>query len=73
MATTTCSGLSQRTNAYVEMLAHEPIMCLSKFGMTKPMPKNKANVIKFRRPVPLDGNHSSDRGSPTCRPSRMRT
>lgn len=56
MATTTYSGLSQRTNAYAakEMLAHaEPIMCLAKFGMTKPMPKNKANVIKFRRPVPL--------------------
>ena len=56
MATTTYSGLSQRTNAYAakEMLAHaEPILCLSKFGMTKPMPKNKANVVKFRRPVPL--------------------
>ena len=36
------------------MLAHaEPIACLSKFGMTKPMPKNKANTVKFRRPVPL--------------------
>ena len=56
MATTNYSGLSQRTNAFAaaEMLAHaEPILCLSKFGMTKPMPKNKANVIKFRRPVPL--------------------
>jgi len=56
MAVTTYAGLSQRTTAYAakEMLAHaEPILCLSKFGMTKPMPKNKANVIKFRRPVPL--------------------
>ena len=56
MASTTYSNLSQRTNAYAakEMLAHaEPIACLSKFGMTKPMPKNKANTIKFRRPVPL--------------------
>jgi N4-gp56 family major capsid protein len=56
MAITTYAGLSQRTTAYAakEMLAHaEPILCLSKFGMTKPMPKNKANVIKFRRPVPL--------------------
>ena len=56
MATTTYSGLSQRTNAFAakEMLAHaEPILCLSKFGMTKPMPKNKANVVKFRRPIPL--------------------
>lgn len=56
MASTTYSNLSQRTNAYAakEMLAHaEPIACLSKFGMTKPMPKNKANTVKFRRPVPL--------------------
>lgn len=56
MATTTYSSLSQRTNAFAakEMLAHaEPILCLSKFGMAKPMPKNKANVVKFRRPVPL--------------------
>ncbi|MAG09806.1 MAG: N4-gp56 family major capsid protein [Actinobacteria bacterium] len=56
MASTTYSNLSQRTNAYAakEMLAHaEPIACLSKFGMIKPMPKNKANTIKFRRPVPL--------------------
>ncbi len=56
MATTTYSNLSQRTNAFAakEMLAHaEPIACLSKFGMIKPMPKNKANTIKFRRPVPL--------------------
>tara|TARA_B100000085_G_scaffold216694_1_gene201123 strand:+ start:1080 stop:2069 length:990 start_codon:yes stop_codon:yes gene_type:complete len=56
VASTTYSNLSQRTNAYAakEMLAHaEPIACLSKFGMIKPMPKNKANTIKFRRPVPL--------------------
>jgi len=56
MATTTYSGLSQRTTNYAaaEMLAHaEPVLCLSKFGMTKPMPKNKAQTVKFRRPVPL--------------------
>lgn len=56
MATSTYSSISQRTNAYAakEMLAHaEPIQCLSKFGMTKPMPKNKADTVKFRRPVPL--------------------
>ena len=56
MATTTYSSLSQRTTAYAakEMLAHaEPVLVLSKFGMTKPVPKNKAEVIKFRRPVPL--------------------
>jgi len=56
MATTTYSSLSQRTNAYAakEMLAHaEPVLCLAKFGMAKPMPKNKAETVKFRRPVPL--------------------
>lgn len=56
MATTTYTSVSQRTQAYAakEMLAHaEPILCLSKFGMTKPMPKNKAQVVKFRRPIPL--------------------
>jgi len=56
MATTTYTSVSQRTQAYAakEMLAHaEPILCLSKFGMTKPMPKNKAQVVKFRRPIPF--------------------
>jgi len=56
MATTTYSSLSQRTTAYAaaEMLAHaEPVLVLSKFGMAKPMPKNKAETVKFRRPVPL--------------------
>jgi N4-gp56 family major capsid protein len=56
MATSTYSSISQRTNAFAakEMLAHaEPILCLSKFGMPKPMPKNKADTVKFRRPVPL--------------------
>ena len=57
MATTTYGSLSQRTVAYAaaEMLAHaEPVLCLNKFGMAKPMPKNKAEKVKFRRPVPLD-------------------
>lgn len=56
MATTTYSGLSQRTNTYAmkNHLAHaKPVECLARFGLTKPMPKNKANNIKFRRPVPL--------------------
>lgn len=56
MATTTYSGLSQRTTAWAakEMLAHaEPQLVLSKYGQFKPMPKNKAQQIKFRRPVPL--------------------
>jgi len=56
MPQTTYSGLSQRTEAfaYAEHLAHaEPCLVLSKFGMAKPMPKNKAQKVKFRRPVPL--------------------
>lgn len=60
MAYTSLGGggtqISNRTAAYAakEMLAHaEPILCLSKFGMSKPMPKNKTEIVKFRRPVPL--------------------
>lgn len=48
--------ISQRTAGYAaaEMLRHaEPYLVLSRLGMTKPMPKNKAEKIIFRRPVPL--------------------
>jgi N4-gp56 family major capsid protein len=53
---TTYTGLSQRTNVYaaVEMLAHaQPLAVLTKFGLTKPLPKNKAETMKFRRAVPF--------------------
>ena len=41
-------------HAEVKMLEHaEPILVLNKLGDHKPMPKNKGEVIKFRRPVPL--------------------
>lgn len=56
MATTNYSGVSQRTAAWAatEMLAHaEPILCCQKFAQTKPIPKNKAEGAKFRRPVPF--------------------
>ncbi len=56
MATTTYGSISQRTAAWAaaEMLAHaEPILVLSKFGQSKPMPENKADTVKFRRPVPF--------------------
>jgi|JI10StandDraft_1071094.scaffolds.fasta_scaffold83968_2 N4-gp56 family major capsid protein len=49
-------SISQRTAGYAaaEMLRHaEPYLVLSKMGMTKPMPKNKAEKVVFRRPVPL--------------------
>lgn len=56
MATTTYGDISQRTAAWAatEMLTHaEPILVLSKFGQSKPLPKNKADTVKFRRPVPF--------------------
>lgn len=56
MATTYYGDISQRTAAYAaaEMLAHaEPVLVLSKFGQSKPLPKNKADTVKFRRPIPF--------------------
>lgn len=54
--TTTYGDINQRTAAWAatEMLSHaEPILVLQKFGMSKPLPKNKAETVKFRRPVPF--------------------
>ena len=53
---TTYGDISQRTAAWAadEMLAHaEPVVVLGKFAQTKPLPKNKADNVKFRRPVPF--------------------
>lgn len=53
---TTYGDIGQRTAAYAatEMLSHaEPILVLSKFGQSKPLPKNKADTVTFRRPVPF--------------------
>ena len=53
---TTYGVINQRTAAWAatEMLKHaEPVTVLAKFGMTKEMPKNKADTVKFRRPVPF--------------------
>lgn len=55
MTQTTYGSISQRTAAWAasEMLSHaEPVLILSKFGQHKPIPKNKANGVKFRRPIP---------------------
>lgn len=49
--------INQRTAAWAatEMLEHaRPIIVLSDYGQSKPMPKNKAEQVKFRRPVPYD-------------------
>jgi N4-gp56 family major capsid protein len=54
--TTTYGDISQRTAlfAMVEMLSHaQPVLILSKLGLQKPMPMNKANQAKFRRAVPF--------------------
>lgn len=56
MATTRYGDINQRTAAYAaaDMLRHsEPWNIISKMGMTKPMPKNKAETVKFRRAIPL--------------------
>ena len=56
MADTTYGSISQRTAAWAAnvMLQHaEPILCVQKFAQTKPIPKNKAEGAKFRRPVPF--------------------
>ena len=48
--------ISQRTAAYaaVEMLEHaRPIIVLADYGQSKPLPKNKADNVKFRRPIPF--------------------
>ena len=55
MAGSTYGDISQRTAAWAatEMLEHaRPIIVLSDYGQSKPMPKNKAEQVKFRRPVP---------------------
>lgn len=56
MPQTSYGSISQRTAAWAatEMLSHaEPILVLSKFGQSKPLPANKADTVKFRRPVPF--------------------
>ena len=56
-ATYSASGISPRTNVFAaaEMLSHaEPVSVLSKFGLTKPLPQNKTDTIKFRRATPFE-------------------
>lgn len=53
---TTYGSISQRTAAWAatQMLkAAEPILVLQKFAQVKPIPKNTAEAVKFRRPVPF--------------------
>lgn len=56
MPATTFGDISQRTAAWAatEMLRHAtPVLVLEKFGQIKSMPKNKADTVKFRRPIPF--------------------
>lgn len=56
MTLTTYGSISQRTAAWTArtMLSHaEPVLVLSKFGASKPIPGNRANVGKWRRPIPF--------------------
>jgi N4-gp56 family major capsid protein len=49
--------INQRTAAYAEktMLEHaEPILVLEKFAQAKPLPRNTADNVKFRRPIPYN-------------------
>jgi len=55
MSGSTYGDIGQRTAAWAatEMLEHaRPIIVLSDYGQSKPIPKNKAEQVKFRRPVP---------------------
>ena len=56
MSTTKYGDINQRTAAYAasESLSHaEPVTCLARYGMHKPVPKNKAQAVKFRRAIPF--------------------
>ena len=56
MAGNTYANVAQRTNTYAAtvFLEHaEPQEVFAKFGDVKPMPKNKAESVKFRRSVPF--------------------
>ena len=55
MSGSTYGDINQRTAAWAatEMLEHaRPIIVLSDYGQPKPLPRNKAEQVKFRRPVP---------------------
>lgn len=57
MAISEFGDISTRTAAYAaaDMLSHaEPVSVLAKFGHSKPLPKNKTDTIKYRRPVPFE-------------------
>jgi N4-gp56 family major capsid protein len=53
---TSYGDISPRIGAFaaVKMLEHaRPVIVLQKMGQSRPIPKNKGQIIKFRRPVPF--------------------
>ena len=71
---TTYGDISQRTATWaaVEMLSHaQPILCLQKYGQNKPIPKNKADNVTFRRPVPFAVSTTQLTEGVTPAPKRM--
>lgn len=62
MAQNDFASLSQRTTYWADgnHLKHaEPMLCLAKYGLAKPIPANKSDTVKFRRAVPLTSVHGS--------------
>lgn len=56
MSVNTYGDISQRTAAFAmtDMLDHaRPVTILSMFGQTKPIPRNKAETVRFRRRIPF--------------------
>ena len=56
MAISEYGDIGNRTAAYAHMnaLSHaQPVLVLEKFAQIRSMPKNKTQVIKFRRPTPF--------------------
>ena len=55
------------------MLSHaEPILVLERWGLSKPLPKNKAETVKFRRPIPFPVTTTSLTEGVTPPPQAMR-
>lgn len=56
MPATTYGDINQRTAAWAmtDMLEHaRPVCVIAQFGQVKPIPANKSQTVKFRRPVPF--------------------
>lgn len=62
MATTVYGDIGTRTAAWAAktMLEHaQPILVLSRYAQSKPLPMNSTKIAKFRRPVPFPSVHGT--------------